>query len=172
MGIHRFDTGGKEDYEPVMAEVEIQASINNDMKVTLREILMYLQKVKIDEAFKDELMCAETTEVIQTYQHPKIGILIGRVEKIGDSKTRCIVNFGGVFLPIAFPTNIIKHHNLKEDDTFRWDRRHARDIKVDDIEPYEVELPVITEEEMEDFINNRTPFSEILDKFEKKDKEQ
>jgi len=45
---------------------------------------------------------------------------LARVERFGDTRVRCMVNFKGVLLPVSFPKAVIDCLHLNEGDEFEW----------------------------------------------------
>ena len=67
-------------------------------------------------------------------QHSKPPLL-ARVDRFAGEKVRCIVDFKGFPLPVAFPIEVIKHHNLSVGDEFDWFPAKGRPAKAQDCEP-------------------------------------
>ena len=90
-------------------------------------------------------------EVLQTSGAE--GIVLGepekplraRVESVGATLTRCTVYLRGIPLPVAFPTSVIRYHDLAEGSDFDWFRVRGKRVASADIKPVRYD-PVVSDE--------------------------
>ncbi len=60
---------------------------------------------------------------------------LAKVDQFRDEKVRCIVNFNGSLLPVAFPKVIIEGHKLAIGDEFDWYPSRGRPVQFGDCRP-------------------------------------
>ncbi len=90
---------------------------------------------------------------------------LATVERFRDDRVRCMVNFKGSPLPVAFPRKIIEQHNLCVGDEFDWYPAKGRSVQMKDCRPIKKE-PVSENEriELEEFIKRGQKLEDILKK--------
>lgn len=88
---------------------------------------------------------------------------LAKVDRFGEEKVRCIVNFHGFSLPVAFPKGIIESHALAVGDEFDWYPSRGRALEPDDIKPIRHE-PLNEEERkrLDAFVDRGRSMKEIL----------
>jgi len=61
--------------------------------------------------------------------------LLAKIERVGEKRVRCMVDFDGFLIPVAFPRHVIDAHGLSEGRQFHWHRSGRNYVSAEDIKP-------------------------------------
>jgi hypothetical protein len=61
--------------------------------------------------------------------------LLAKIERVGEKRVRCMVDFDGFLIPVAFSRHVIDAHGLSEGRQFHWHRSGRNCVSVEDIKP-------------------------------------